>query len=98
MSKSYYSDYTQHCIRFYIRYPKATFKTLSDKHNWDACKNAYEKLDKNKQEIIHYLFWERDTLPDNIYQISKQKNISQKVIWEILQDFEKMVATNRGLI
>ena len=32
--KTYYSDFVNHCLRFYARYPEAKFKSDTEKKNW----------------------------------------------------------------
>ena len=37
MSRSYYSEYVNHCMRFYARHSGTTFNNKTDKINWLAC-------------------------------------------------------------
>ena len=39
-----------------------------------------------------------DTLADEVYNVSKKYSINQNIIWDIMKDFEKNVAKQRGLI
>ena len=96
--RHYYSDFVSHCLKFYARYPKPVFKTDADKVNWEACRRALSTFTEEEQQILVYVYRERDTMEDNVYNASVIHNIDQDLIWKMIMKLEKRVAKRRGLI
>lgn len=98
MAKSHYSNYCEHCLRFYSRHKNPVFASESDKLSWYACKNALDKFNPLDQELLLTVYREGDTIADSIYRISKDTGIKQGYIWSKIKNLEKYIATERGLI
>ena len=98
MSKMYYSDYVAHCMRFYTRTPKPVFATDTDRLDWESCKSVLATLDVFDITLLTNIHKERDTLADNVYQACKGLEVSQDYAWSLIQEFERKVAVERGLI
>lgn len=98
MARTFYSEYVNHCLRFYARHDNPKFRTEADKRNWLACEDAIETFSDSDQELLLYIYREGDTIPDNIYQLSKSKDMSQDTIWKLVNELEKKVAKKRGLL
>ena len=96
--RTFYSDYINHCLRFYSRHSDPEFKSVADRENWFACDRAIKHFDEDKKEIILSLYIGGDTLADNIYNASKNFNVKQESIWSLVTELEKRVAYERGLI
>lgn len=96
--KTFYSEFVRHCMRFYVRHPKPQFRSDADKENWYACESALSGFNDREQDILLTVFREGDTIPDNIYHLSKDRNIDQDVIWRLINNLERKVAHRRGLI
>lgn len=98
MARTFYSEYVNHCLRFYARHDNPKFRTEADKRNWLACDDAIETFSDSDQELLLYIYREGDTIPDNIYQLSKSKDMSQDTIWKLVNELERKVAKKRGLL
>ena len=99
MQRPFYSEYVRHCMRFYARNTiKPRFNTEVDKNNWYACHRAIECYSERDRDILVYVYGMYDTLADNVYEIAKQFNIDQNIIWDMIKDFERSIAKKRGLI
>lgn len=98
MSRSFYSEYVNHCMRFYARHPKAKFHSEADKHNWAACEDALNTFSDSDREMLLTIYREGDTIPDNIYQMAKSKSVSQDGIWKLVNELERKIAKRRGLL
>ena len=96
--RSYYSDYVQHCMRFYARHPNPKFNSEAEKLNWNACDNALKRFEVSEKDILMSIYQSGDTLADNVYNLSLQKNINQNNIWKLVSRLEKMIAKRRGLL
>jgi hypothetical protein len=40
----------------------------------------------------------RDTIADNVFWATKAYDLDQRVIWDMIKEFERSVAKKRGLI
>lgn len=99
MNRPFYSEYVRHCMRFYARNTnKPHFNTEVDKNNWYSCHRAIEHYSDENKNILLLVYGMRDTLSDNVYEVSKTYCIDQNIIWDMLKDFEHSVAKKRGLI
>ena len=98
MSRVYYSEYVNHCLRFYARYEKPEFHTEAEKNNWAACDSAIKSFPDKEREMLLAIYREGDTIPDNIYQMSRAMGIRQDVIWKMVNKLEHKVAKRRGLL
>lgn len=97
--RSYYSDYTQHCLRFFYKFPNAkSFKTEVDKSNWICCRDVIYKLAEDEQFALKSLYESGDTLSDNIYHFCKRQGIPQDGVWDLVRKVEARIAKRRGLI
>lgn len=98
MSRTFYSEYTNHCLRFYARHPKPTFHSDADKKNWLACDSALKSFEESDREMLLTIYREGDTIPDNVYQMAKSKGIKQDSIRKLIGELERKVAKRRGLL
>lgn len=100
MSKTFYSDYVRHALRFYSRNidKPSKFKSDVDKANWLSCHGAIKNHPQKEQNILISVYSGYDTLPDEVYNTSKKHNIDQSIIWDMMKDVEHKIARNRGLI
>ena len=96
--RKYYTEYVRHCLRFFARHPQPRFKTNADEANWKACERAVNKLTPVEQEIIAEIYKAGDTIPDNIYQVSKARRLDHEYLWNLINTLEQSVAKRRGLL
>ena len=100
--KRYYADYVRHCLRFYVMTldvgtaPK--FNSEVDKNNWLACHASVKNFDHKTMEIVREIYGPGDTIPDKIYNLSKELKVNQDSIWNIVNTLERNVAKKRGLL
>lgn len=96
--RAFYSEYVNHCLRFYARHPKPIFHSEADKKNWVACENAFEGFNDYDKAMLLIIYSEGDTIPDNVYQLAKARNMNQDTIWKLIGELERKVAKRRGII
>ena len=93
-----YTSYVRHALRFFSRYLHITeFKNEVDKENWLACRRAIQGYSPTDKDILVCVYGEPDTLGDNVYNVSKRYGVRQDTIWEMMREFERRVAVERGL-
>ena len=98
MGKPFYSDYVTHMLRYYTRHDKKYSDNEISKLNWCACDSVLKTLPTKDRSILMEVYWEKDTLADNIYQVSRQNGIPQNNIWTLVRSVEAKIAKARGLI
>lgn len=99
MNRPFYSEYVRHCMRFYARNTeKPRFNTEVDKNNWYACHRALDNYSEQDRNIIIHVYGMRDTIADNVFWVAKTYDLDQRVIWDMLKEFERSVAKKRGLL
>lgn len=98
MSRAFYSEYVNHCLRFYARHPKTKFKSEADKQNWAACDNALADFTPKERDMLLTIYRDGDTIPDNVYQMAKAMGVKQDSIWKLIGELERKVAKRRGLL
>lgn len=96
--RTFYSEYVQHCMRFYSRHSNPKFRSEADKQNWHACDNALKGFTDKERDILMTVYREGDTIPDNVYKLSVDRNIKQDTIWKLINELERKVAKRRNLI
>ena len=96
--RTFYSEYVQHCMRFYTRHPHPTFRNDVDKLNWNACDAVMREFNDDNREIILSVYSDGDTVPDNVYKTAVARGINQDIIWKLLNLLERKVAKRRHLI
>jgi predicted patatin/cPLA2 family phospholipase len=74
------------------------FKSHVDKINWLSCDNVLRKYTKRERDILTRVYSGYDTLPDEVYNASKEYKINQNFIWDLMKDVERAVAYRRELI
>lgn len=98
VNKPCYTDFVRHILRFYSRYlNRPVFKNQVDKTNWYACHNVLETYSHRDKDILTYVYGAFDTMGDNVYEIAKKYHINQNTIWDMMKEFERKVAIERGL-
>lgn len=103
MSKTYFTDYVRHALRFYSRNNSAetehpVFKTEVDKKNWYACYNALKGYSDRDKKILMSVYMGYDTLADEVYNTANNFQIHQNQIWDMMKELERKVAKRRGLL
>lgn len=94
-----YTPYVRHAMRFYSRYLHIKeFKNDTDKENWLACHRAIQGYTPIQKDILVCVYGERDTLGDNVYNVSRRYGIYQDAVWEMMREFERKIAVERKLI
>jgi hypothetical protein len=86
-------------MRFYSRNPnKPRFNTKVDEDNWYACHKAIGRYSDKDKDILIRVYGMYDTIADNVYEVSQLFHIEQNIIWDLLKEFERVVAKKRGLL
>lgn len=98
MSRTFYSDYVRHCMRFYVKYPEPVFYNDVGRHNWKACEKALKGFSEQEKRVLTEVYICGDTLVDNVFQVSEKQGVEPDIVWRIMHKLERKIAKERGLI
>ena len=98
MPRTFYSDYVQRCMRFYVRYSKPEFLNGVDKENWIACARALKSFSRWERYVLLAVYRNGDTLVNNVYRVSKKQSVEQEKVWGLIHKLEYRIAKERGLL
>lgn len=98
MSKPFYSDYVTHMLRYYARHDKKYYNNEISRINWCTCDTVLKTLPTQDRSILMEVYWEKDTLADNICLVSRLNGLPQNTIWTLVRRVEAKIAKARGLI
>lgn len=96
--RTFYSEYVNHCLRFYVRHPNPKFHSAADKNNWLACKDALEGFTDKERDLLTAIYRDGDTVADNVYQTAKLNGMKQDTVWKLVNELERKMAKRRGLL
>lgn len=88
---------SNHCLRFYIRYPKPTFKNEIEQLGWEACRKVLNAYSKWEQDIISYIY-RSGSISENVASISYLEGVAVNRIWTLVDKVQKDVAIERGYL
>ena len=74
------------------------FKNNVEKTNWMCCHEVLGNFEADDLAMVKELYTKGDTMADKIYNLAKEKRISQSYIWSLADDVEYKIAQKRGLV
>ena len=95
--KNYYSDYVGHMMRQYLKLRNEPSMDSVAKENVEICAKVIDLLPDQEKSIIEQVYSERLS-SEYLDTVSEANGIRLKNLWVIIKNFEKEVATERGLI
>ena len=100
MSRTYYTEYVRHALRFYSRncLQKPVFKSDADKENWLSCYTVIKTYPVETQALLLEIYSGFDTLPDEVYNACKKYDINQNIVWDLMKEVERKISKRRGLM
>ncbi len=98
MARAFYSEYVNHCLRFYARHTNPKFKSDADKQNWKACESAINSFSDKEQVMLLGIYRGEDSVPDKVYQLAHENGVKTDTIWKLINELERKVAKRRGLL
>lgn len=97
---SYYSDYADHMLRFYCRYPdKQAQWGMAEKSNWTACHDVLRGLSEDDTNIITNIYKNASrSLSEAVNGTSMRMGFSPSYAWKLIWSVRKAVAERRNLL
>ena len=98
MARAFYSEYVNHCLRFYARHTNPKFNSDADKQNWKACESAIGSFSDKEQVMLLGIYRGDESVPDKVYQLAHENGVKTDTIWKLINELERKVAKRRGLL
>ena len=98
MARAFYSEYVNHCLRFYARHRNPKFKSDAEKQNWDCSEKAIQSFSEKEQEMLLEIYRGDETVPNKVYELAQRNGVKQDTIWKLINELERKVAKRRGLL
>ena len=97
---SYYSDYADHMLRFYCRYPdKKSSWGAAEKQNWSVCHTVLHSLPEQDEKIIRQVYTTGTRgLSEAVNICAMRMGFSPSYAWKLIWEVRKAVAMGRKLI
>lgn len=96
--KTYFTDYVNHALRFYVRYPNPNFSTEVDKKNWLACDKAFAKFDIDDKDMFLTVYEDDEFSNEKMRKVAEKYKLSTATVWKKVTELENIVAKERGLL
>lgn len=100
MSRPYYADYVNHCLRFYFKYNASKgFKNEVDKLNYTAVDRVVKKLDTADREILKTVFVQDNfNIYENVSHAAMNCREDTKKVWLVINYATGEIAKERRLL
>lgn len=103
MSKSFYTDYSKHMIRFYLSTTLESndppeFRSEADEKNWRSVKEIFDQLSEEQVFVLREMYFEFKEVGQRAFETSKTTGMKQKKIFDLMRNVERKVAQQRGLL
>lgn len=99
MSRNYYSDYADHCLKFYFVVAEPVFHNEIDRLDWAAVHSVMTETSDTDKELLEKIFTSKEKrfISDRIKDISADIGLSENGIFSIVNRIRKQVAIARGI-
>lgn len=97
---SYYTGYTDHMWRFYIKTMDGNIAdcTDADRANWCACHNVYHRIRPEWQNVVRLCYQKRSPGSETLEEYCRAVSMPLATAWKIVRSVQTMAAEERGLI
>lgn len=102
-TKTYYTDYVNHMIRFYLSTPEGIdFRKRSYSQasidNWLAVQLVMRKTDEKDTEMVREVFGCGHYMPKAVDEYCKKTGAESDDVWKVLSKINSKIARVRGLV
>ena len=102
-TKTYYTDYVNHMIRFYLSTPggldlQKKKYTNASIDNWLAVQLVFRKTPEKDVEMLKNVFGYGHYLPKAVDKFSAETGTNPDEVWKVLCGINARIARVRGLV
>lgn len=99
--KPFYADYVKRSLRFYLRHRKDASIRFSDGvnlKNWESAATAFSSFSDNDRKILSAVYTAKKPFPIAVNDSAERFNAPKRYVWDKVNELERAVAKERGLI
>lgn len=99
-TRCYYTDYVNHCIRFFLTTPETLHmegKRKADVDNWLAVQDIFRKLSPEDKQILTEVYKAHYRISDGVRIYCQKTGADEHTVWILLTKTCAAIAKRRGL-
>lgn len=99
-TRCYYTDYINHCIRFYLSTPETLQmqgKRKADIENWIAVQDVWHKLSADEKQVLETIYRANFRLSEGVAEYCSKTGADSYKTWVLITKTCAMIAKRRGL-
>jgi hypothetical protein len=100
-TRCYYTDYTNHMIRFYLSTPEILLtsgKRKADLDNWIAVQSVFHFLPDDQKQVLAEVYKAHHKLPEGVRIYCEKTGADENRVWVLITKVNAAVAKRRGLV
>lgn len=100
-TRCYYTDFVNHCIRFYLSTPKALQmegKKKADIDNWLAVQYVWNKMPESQKQVLNEVYHTHHHLTEAVKMYCSKTGAEENEVWILVTKTAAAVAKSRGLV
>ena len=100
-TRCYYTDFVNHCIKFFLSTPEALQmegKRKADIDNWLAVQYVWRKLNDNEKQVLTDVYKTHHRIADAVQTYCEKTGTDDNTVWTLITKTAAAVAKSRGLV
>ncbi len=100
-TRCYYTDFVNHCIKFYLSTPDALQmegKRKADVDNWLAVQYVFRKLSDDEKQVLTDVYKAHYRIADAVKLYCDRTGTNEDKVWILITKTAAAVAKSRGLV
>ena len=100
-TRCYYTDFVNHCIRFFLSTPdrlQMDGKKKSDIDNWLAVQYVWNRLPDESKKVLTMVYSLNYRLQEGVRMYCEKEGADENETWVTVTKFAASVAKSRGLV
>lgn len=99
-TRCYYTDYVNHCIRFFLTTPDTLHmegKRKADVDNWIAVQDVFRKLGADERQTLIDIYKAHYRVSEGVRIYCQKTGADERQVWVLLTKTCAAIAKRRGL-
>ena len=100
-TRCYYTDFVNHCIKFYLSTPEALQmegKKKADIDNWLAVQYVFRKISDAEKQVLAEVYRTHYRIADAVKMYCEKTGTDEDKVWILITKTSAAVAKSRGLV
>ena len=100
-TRCYYTDFVNHCIRFYLSTPETLHmqgKHKADIENWLSVQDVWHKLGADERKILEAVYRLHYRVPEGVRMYCERTGADRLQVWLLINKTCAAIARKRGIV